>query len=82
MSTPSFLVPVAERLPDNSFGFVWVKCASRDDLIMAYFTDRKFQYAETVGDREGLSVEYHEDVTHWAEIITPEIKSQPLKANL
>lgn len=51
--------------------YVWVKRASSADVQLAYFSGGRFQNAESVGDYEGLSVEYYDDVTHWAELKEP-----------
>lgn len=50
--------------------FCWVKIAS-GETHLAYWNGDKFQTAETAGDREGLSVEYFTDVTHFREVKEP-----------
>ncbi len=66
---------VEEKLPQPTH-FVWVKRASQKELELAYFTGRdnkssQFQDPYTVGDREGLYVEYFTDVIYWAELVPP-----------
>ena len=51
-------------------GFYWVKLAS-GQVELAYFGGNRFQAAETAGDREGLSVEYIEGVTHFRDVEEP-----------
>jgi len=61
-----------------------VKRSSNDIAEMAYYRKREceseeFQDPYTGGDREGLSVEYYTDVTHWAEMQSPFKPSMSLK---
>lgn len=60
--------------PENDF--VWAHSRSQG-VVLAYYMpanyyylgfDERWQYAETVGDQEGLSTEYYNDVTHWREL--------------
>jgi hypothetical protein len=51
-------------------GFYWVKLAS-GKVELAYYGGNRFQTAETAGDREGLSVEYIEGVTHFRDVEEP-----------
>jgi len=57
----------------KNIGFVWVKRTSSERVEMAYWTGEKFQSPESVGDHEGLSVEYYDDVTHFLEMQEPDI---------
>lgn len=50
--------------------FYWVKVAS-GETHLAFWNGNKFQTAETAGDREGLSIEYITDVTHFREVEEP-----------
>lgn len=63
--------------------FIWIKCEGSDEINLAYYhhTDDqpRFQNAETVGDREGLSVEYYDNVTHWAELEIPEFNGAKME---
>ena len=62
------------HLPTHS-DFVWVIRQSDDLPQLAYLYvwegEGRFQVPETVGDYEGLSVEYYEDVVLWADIEPP-----------
>lgn len=51
--------------------FVWVYRDSISETELAFFDGDRFQRAHTAGDREGLSVEYLKDVTHWADLNPP-----------
>lgn len=50
--------------------FVWVHRPS--GVCLAYFNGSSFQESETVGDMEGLSVEYHNDVDYWMDVEKPD----------
>lgn len=69
---------VLDAEPVNQ-GFVWVR-RSDGGIELAYIIDysgrREFQDPYTVGDREGLSVEYFRDVTDWAYIVAPDFETQ------
>lgn len=73
---------VSEGLPEYT-DFVWIKCEGSDKINLAYFSQfmdqPQFQYAETVGDREGLSVEYYANVTHWAKLESPEFDDSEME---
>ena len=64
------MIPVSEKLPDYT-DFVWVKRESSEMLKLGFHSSGEFQNPYTVGDSEGLSVEYFHDVTHWAELQVP-----------
>jgi len=65
------LIPVSAKLPDYT-DFVWVKREASEVLELAFSNGSwGFQNPYTVGDSEGLSVEYYSDVTHWAELQAP-----------
>lgn len=51
-------------------GFYWVRLES-GQVELAYYGGNRFQIAETAGDREGLSVEYLEGVTHFCDVEQP-----------
>lgn len=58
----------------------WVWVASREhgvqlaQVVESYEKKRiAFQAAETVGDSEGLSVEYYDDVVVWSHVKEPEL---------
>jgi len=57
-------------------GFYWVR-RSNEIVDLAYWacSPCRFQWADTVGDREGLNVDYFDDVTHWADIPTKKFPS-------
>ena len=65
-----------DDLPDWS-DFVWIvrKLATKPELAFLAKWDRvyRFQDPYTVGDSEGLSVEYYTDVLCWAELEEPPI---------
>lgn len=66
------------KYPDYT-DFVWVKrLSSPDKWTLAYFVcesgraiSESFQDPYTVGDSEGLSVEYFTDVIGWTELTAP-----------
>lgn len=65
------MISVKERLPEYT-DFVWVKRESEDEVELGFFGFcSRFQNPYTVGDQEGLSVEYFNDVTHWCELEPP-----------
>lgn len=65
-----------EYLPDSFEGFCWIVTDGKVELAFTYCyeNNRKFQDPETVGDREGLSVEYFHNVTHYKEITKPPLQ--------
>lgn len=78
----NLLVVHVDRLPDNDrdwqphttavpyCDFLWVRRGS-GAIELAFHSSGRFQTAESVGDHEGLDVEYMDDVTHWMEMSPP-----------
>lgn len=62
-------ISTADYLPQLS-DFYWVKVKS-GETHLAFYNGHRFQTAETAGDREGLSIEYLTDVTHFREVEEP-----------
>jgi hypothetical protein len=54
-------------------GYCWVKLAD-GSIELAYYSpySKRFQVAETVGDYEGLNIDYYDDVVEWMELVKPE----------
>ncbi len=57
------------NIPDW-IGFVWVLLET-GEIELAYYSNGNFQTAETVGDREGLMIEYYNNVKAWASLKEP-----------
>ena len=74
-------ISVDERLPkdDEVVGdWFWVKRQGGIELMYGSWQkwkdphEFKWQDPYTVGDHEGLHIEYYDDVTHWRSLIPPE----------
>jgi len=64
--------PISD-LPKYHCDFVWVVSEKCRQPWLA-FADGfgRIQTAHTAGDREGLSIDYEQDITHFADIVAPE----------
>ncbi|WP_417744763.1 hypothetical protein [Rosistilla oblonga] len=63
--------PIVDLPKEHFYDFVWVVSPSCPSPHLGFATDGRIQDALTVGDREGLSIEYEDDVTHFAYITEP-----------
>jgi hypothetical protein len=66
-------ISVKDKLPEYT-DFVWIWRGDNAEAELCYFTQGEYggwQSPSSVGDYEGLSVEYYNDVTHWAELEPP-----------
>ena len=71
---PEVRLPGSPPIPE-AYGFAWVLLKT-GEVDLAYLTvlghAYVFQTAETVGDREGLSIEYLSEVLAWAPLVYPD----------
>lgn len=68
-----------ESLPKGFHGFIWVRRLSDWNQWTLAFCRRGergpiFQDAESAGDREGLSIEYFDDVLEWKYLDQPTVE--------